>query len=225
MVGTFAVNKPLCGYIQVESDDVAIEPFHFPLEPIGPYLTLAGGIVKEATLWLANMQVPGGAQLDFYNVADSAPNAAPEVQVTAIFSDGPSPYGNRPIHMKAGEPAVSLSTSDNVAASCTDITAKASQLIRLWAYGVFTTAVADSSVVANGEVTSDDFAVAGPMKFGLNPCVGGDANMVTTGLDLTKFDLDRAFRTPAQRQTIKCAITMRDAVSTAPVANWGLAYY
>ncbi len=223
-VGTYAASKILAGYIQVESEDVNIEPFHIPLEPVGGYLTLGGGFVKEATLWIANHPCDGGSVLDFYNVADVAPNAAPEIQVTTIFSDGTSPYGNAPLHMKAGEPATSLSTSDNGEANLDDIEIKARNLLRLWAYAGFTTLVADSAVVATAEVTSDDFAVAGPCKFGVNPNVGGDANMGTAGLELTKHDMDRAFRVAAQKQTVKCKMTMRDAVSTAPLANWGLVY-
>jgi hypothetical protein len=32
------------------------------------------------------------------------------------------------------------------------------------------------------------------------------------------------FRAPGQKQTLSCKVTMRDAVSTAPLANWGVVF-
>lgn len=223
-VGTFAQHKPLVGYVIVDSEDCDIKPFQIPLEPQGGYITLGGGLVKEPTKWIANCPCPGGTTLSFDVVADVAPNAAPEVTVTVEFSDGESPFPGPQLHMKCGEPAVSTSTSDNGETSNTDIEIKASHLHMLFGYVVATTLVADSSPVANGEVTSDDFAVAGPHKFGFNPQVGGDANMGTAGLDLTKIEQDIAFRYPGQKQTLSCVVIMRDAVSTAPLSNWGVVY-
>lgn len=222
--GTFAASKTLVGYVRVTSEDCDIEPLHIPLEPQGGYLTLGGGVVKEATKWVVNCPCPGGTKLSFDVVADVAPNAGPEVQVIVEFSDGGSPFPGPQLHMKAGEPAVACSTSDNGETSNTDIEIKASQVHMIWGYACFTTLVADCSVVANAEISSDDFAVAGPHKFSWNPHVGGDANMGTAGLDLTKIETDIGFRVPGQKQTVSCKVIMRDAVSTAPLSNWGIVY-
>ena len=157
-------------------------------------------------------------------VADVAPNAAPEVQITIEFSDGASPFGTDQYHMKIGEPAVSLSTSDNGTANMTDIEIWGKHLHMVFGYASYTTLVADSAVVATAEVTSDDFAVAGPHNFAFNPSVGGDANMAGSNLELTKIPQDMPFRAPGQKQTLSCVITMRDAVSTAPLGNWGVVY-
>ena len=224
MVGTFAVNKPLVGYVIVTSDDCDIEPLHIPIEPIAPYLSLGSPGPKEATKWVVNCPCPGGTKLSFDVVADAAPNAAPEICVNVEFSDGETVGAGRHLHMKAGEPAVSASTSDNGTANLDDIEIKASHVHMFWAYGAFTTMVADTSVVADVEVTSDDWAVAGPHKFSLNPNVGGDANAVGARIDLTKIETSIPFRVPGQKQTISGVLTMRDAVSTAPVANWGVVY-
>lgn len=223
-VGTFAQHKPLVGYVIVESEDANIEPLHIPIEPQGGYITLGGGFTGPSTKWVVNCPVPGGAVIDFDVVADVAPNAAPEVQVTVEFSDGGSPFPGPQLHMKCGEPAVSTSTSDNGETSNTDITAKASNLHMVFGYTVATTLVADSSPISNFEVTSDDFAQAGPLKSSFNPQVGGDANMGTAGLFLTKIETNRPFRNPGQKQTLSCKVIMRDAVSTAPLSNWGIVY-
>lgn len=223
-VGTFAASKPVLGYIVVDSEDLEIAPFHIPIEPIGGYLTLGGGNIPPATKWVANHQCPGGAKLSFDVVADVAPNAAPEVQVVVEFSDGQSPFGGQPIHQKIGEPAVATSTSDNGTSSNTDIEIKASHLQMIFGYVSFTTTLADASVVANAAITSDDFAVAGPHKFSFNPHLGGDANTVASSPALTKIEQDIAFRAPGQKQTLSCEVTVRDALSTAGLSNWGVVY-
>jgi hypothetical protein len=224
MQGTYAANKPVGGYIEVDSDDCGIKPLHIPIEPISGYTTLGSTGPVAATKWVVNCPAPGGAKLTFNMIADAAPNAAVEAQITVEFSDGASPFPGPQFHMKAGEPAVSLSTSDNGAASLTDIEIWARHLHMVVAYGVYTTIVADTSLVATVEVTSDDFALAGPHKFALNPVSGGDANAVGSQVALTKIPQDMAFRAPGQKQTLSCEVTMRDAISTAPVANWCVVY-
>lgn len=223
-VGTMAAAKPLVGYIQVESDDCPIKPLHIPIEPAPPYITLGAGGIKESTKWIVNCPTPGGAKLEFYMVADVAPNAAPEVQVTVEFSDGGSPFPGPQMHMKCGEPAVALSTSDNVSADMTDIEIWGKHLHMVFGYGSFTTGVADCAVVSTVEVSSDDFALAGPHKFSFNPHLGGDANWAGAQLALTKIHQDIAFRAPGQKQTLSCKVTIRDAITTAPLANWGVIY-
>jgi hypothetical protein len=224
IVGTYAANKPLAGYIEVDSEDVPIKPLHIPIEPVAGYTTLGSVGPQEATKWVINCPAVGGAKLTFNMIADAAPNAAPEVQITVEFSDGASPFPGPQIHMKAGEPAVSLSTSDNGTANLTDIEIWARHLHMIVAYGACTTLVADTALVATCEVTSDDFAQAGPHKFSLNPALGGDANAVGSTLALTKIPQDMGFRAPGQKQTLSCVVTMRDAISTAPVANWCVIY-
>lgn len=222
--GTYAANKPSAGYVIVDSEDCGIKPFHIPLEPIAGYTTLGSGAVAPATKWITNTPCPGGSVLSFDVVGDVAPNAATEIQVVVEFSDGASPFGSGQLHQKAAEPAVTLSTSDNGAVSMTDIEIKAAALNLVWAYAVYTTAIADTSVIATCEVTSDDFAVAGPHKFSLNPQGGGDANTVGATPFLTKIPQDIAFRAPMQKQTLSCVGTMRDALTTGPLANWGVVY-
>jgi len=223
-VGTFAASKPLVGYVQVTSDDCGIKPLEIPIEPVGGYLTLGVGRAAPATKWVVNCPCPGGTELSFDVVADVAPNAAPEVQVVVEFSDGGSPFPGGQMHMEMAEPAVAQSTSDNGETSLTDLEIKASKLHMWVGYVSYTTLVADTSCVATVSVESDDFSPAGPNKFSINPSIGGDANLAGSLMDLTKIEMDRTFRVPAQKQTVSCKVTMRDAVSTAPLANWGLVY-
>lgn len=222
--GTYAAAKPLVGYVIVESEDAEIEPLHIPIEPQAGYITLGGGFTGPATKWVVNCPCDAGAVLSFDVVADVAPNAAPEIQVNVEYSDGGSPFGGPQLHMKCGEPAVACSTSDNGETSNTGIEIKASNLHMIFGYAVYTTSVADTSVVANYEVTSDDFAASGPRKGTFEPQVGGDANMGTAGVFLTKHEQDSAFAHGGQKQTLACKVIMRDAVSTAPLSNWGVVY-
>jgi hypothetical protein len=94
----------------------------------------------------------------------------------------------------------------------------------VFGYLALTTPVADASAHGNGEVSSDDFAQSGPLKFGFESDIGGDANMGTVNPKLTKIGTVRSFRKPGQKQTVSCKVIMRDAVSTAPLSNWGVVY-
>lgn len=222
VVGTYAANKPLVGYIQLESNDANIEPFEFPIEPVPSYITLGGAPQREAHKWPCNCPIKAGGSIDVYMVADVAPNAAPEIQCNIEYSNGGG--GGEQLHMAAGEPAVAQSTSDNGETALTNITEAMGHLYALWAYGVFTTPVADSAVTATLEVKSNDFMESGPLSFSINPNNGGDANTVASFSGLTLIETDRMFKSSGAKATVKCTVTMRDAVSTAPLANWGVVY-
>lgn len=223
IVGTFAGAQTLSGYIKIESDDCNIAPFQFPLQPIGGYVTLGGGGVAAPIKFLVNCPCPGGTVLSVYHVADDAV-AACEIQVTVEFSDSGSPFGGGQLHMKAGEPSVSAGTADNGEVSLTDIEIKGSKIHAMTIYGVQATLTADCSLAATWEVTSDDFAVAGPWKGSIVPHIGGDANTTGTQTELMFIETDRTFRAPGQKQTISCKATVRDACAGDGHYNWALVY-
>jgi len=221
--GTFAAAQSISGYIKIESEDCGIQPFQFPTELVGGYITVGGPGPKEATKWLVNCPVPGGAVLQVYHVQDDAV-AASEVQVTIEFSDGGSPFGGGQLHMKCGEPATAVGTADNGAVSLDDIEIKASQLHMMTIYGMQATLTADCSLVATWAVTSDDFAVPGPWKGSVNPHCGGETDTSGSSVDLTKIETDRRFRVPGQKQTVSCTATVRDALAGNGHYNWCLVY-
>lgn len=221
-VGTFAANKPVIGSIQLESTDIDLEPFEFPIEPIAGYLTLGGGGPAPAHKWIVNAKAIGQAKIDAYMVADIAPNAAPEVQVNFEFTDG-SPGGQQ-LRMKAAEPAVTQSTSDNGETSLTDITELMKRIYRVWTYAVATTPIVDSSTCGQVEITSSDFAEVGPLNFSFNPHIGGDADTPATRTELTTVEVDRGFKSPAAKSTISARMIVRDAQTTGPTANWGIVF-
>lgn len=223
ITGAYAAAQSISGYIKLESEDCNIAPFQFPTEIVGGYVTVGGGDVKEATKWLVNCPVPGGAVLQVYHVQDDAV-AACEVQVTIEFSDGGSPFGGGQLHMKCGEPSVAAGTADNGAVSLTDIEIKASRIHLLSIYGLQATPTADCAFVATWAVTSDDFAVAGPWKGSINPHHGGETNTVQSAASLTKIEADRAFRVGGQKQTVSCVATVRDAMAGDGHYNWALVY-
>jgi hypothetical protein len=224
ITGSYAAAQSISGYIQIESEDCNIQPFEFPTEIAGGYVTVGGGDIKEATKWLVNCPCPGGTVLSVYHVQDDAV-AACEVQVTVEFSDGGSPFGgSQQLHMKAGEPSVAAGTADNGAVSLTDIEIKASRLHMLTIYGLQATPTADCAFVATWAVTSDDFAVAGPWEGSINPHMGGEANAVNSFAALTRVETDRAFRSPGQKQTVSCIATVRDAMAGNGHYNWCLVY-
>ena len=221
-VGSYAASKPVIGYIQLESTDIDLEPFEFPIEPIAGYLTLGGGGPAPAKKWIVNSKAIGQAKIQAYMVADIAPNAAPEVQVNFEFTDG-APSGQQ-LFMSAAEPAVVQSTSDNGETALTDITELMKRIYRVWTYAVATTPIVDSASCGELELTSSDFAQVGPLKFSINPHIGGDANTTATRTELTIVEVDRSFKSPAAKSTISAKMTVRDAQTTGPTANWGIVF-
>jgi len=225
MVGTYAVNKPMSGYVQIESKHAKIEPCELPVEPMGPYLSLAGGTYQApATKWVINCPIVGGGTLSFYSVQDNAPNAAPEHVITVEYSEGESYEGDgQQYHYSCGEPAVALSTSDNGTAALTDISEFMSRIKGVILWNVYTTALADAAVIAEVDITCTNFDSALPLNIGIEPMQGGDANAVSTNTNLTKVACDRGFR-QSGKQTVSGTITIRDACSSAPDANWCIMY-
>jgi hypothetical protein len=223
IVGTFAAAQTLTGYVKLESEDCNIQPFQFPLEPISGYVTLGGGGVGPAHKWGVNCPCAGGSVIHVYVVADDAV-AASEIQVTIEFSDGGSPWGGPQYHMVAGEPSVAAGTADDGAVSLTNIEIKAARLHGVAIYGAQATLTADCSFVATFEITSDDFAVAGPFKSSINPHLGGDTNTTGSLIALTVIETDRAFRYANQKQTVSCVATVRDAMAGNGHYNWCLIY-
>lgn len=220
----FNVAEPHCGYVRVTSEDCSIAKMEIPFEIIPGFVTVAGGVQREAHKWIVNCPVPGGATLSFDSVEDVTSTAAGEVQVTVEFSDGGSPFGGGQLHMKVGEPATALGTADNTAVSLDDIEIKASRLHAIFGYAMETQPTADQACPTTVSITSDDFQVAGPFKFAWNMQPGGIANRASSGVDLTVIETDRAFRVAGQKQTLSCVTTTRDAMTGDGISNWGVVY-
>lgn len=223
IVGTFAATQTLSGYIQLESEDCLIAPFEFPIQPMGGYVTVGGGGQHPPIKQIVGCPVPGGAVIHVYHVQDDGV-AGSEVQVVIEYSNSGSPFGGGQLHMKAGEPSVACGTGDDGEASLTNIEIKASQLHKLLIYGVQATLTADCSFVATFEVTSDDFADAGPTEGAIIPHCGGETDTVGSMPALTEYELNRKFRSPGQKQTVSCAATVRDALAGDGHYNWFLVY-
>ena len=79
VTGTFAAAQSISGYIKLESEDCNIQPFTFPTEIVGGYITVGGADVKAATKWLVNCPCVGGSKISVYHIQDDAV-ATSEVQ-------------------------------------------------------------------------------------------------------------------------------------------------
>lgn len=226
LVGTYAVNKPLLGYVKIESDDMAIEPLHIPLECVGSYLSLGHPGYAAPHKWPVNCAFPAGAIVEAIHVADEAPNAAPEITVCFEFTDARGRGPQR--HMKSGEPNTALSTSDNGESNLSNITIRgARRIVGFFGYAVYTTVVADTGVIGQFDVKSDEFLKPGPHKFPCNPNMGGDANAVggmVDGITVVMCEEAIELKPGVSDAVIKTTFTIRDAVSTAPDGNIGVVY-
>lgn len=127
--------------------------------------------------------------------------------------------------MSCGEPGVAGSTSDGGVVSLTDIEIKASRLLAVCGYVATTTSVADTGHQVMIEVKSNDFAEPGPQRFILGGAQGGEATNHNVGLVQTKLiEIDAAFKSPGQKQTVTATTTVYDAVTTGAMINWCLIY-
>lgn len=220
----FNVAEPWAGYVRIKSDDCSITPLEIPFEVIPGFITVGGGVQREAHKWIVNCPVPGGAVLTIDAVLDVAQTAAGEVQVTVEYSDGGSPFNGPQLHMKVGEPVATLGTADNGAVSLDDIEIKASRLHAVIAYAMQLQPTADESCQATLAVKSEDFAVAGPFNFSTNSHPAGIANSASGGVMLTVIETDRGFRVPGQKQIMSCVCTIRDAMAGNGRGNWCVVY-
>ena len=220
----FNVAEPWCGYVIVESNDCLIAPMNVPLEVIPGFVTVGGGVQREAHKWIVNCPCPGNTKLSFYVVLDVAQTAAGEVQVNVEFSNGDSPFGAAQMHMTSAEPPVALGTADNAAISLTAIEVKASRLIAIWGYAIQLQPTADESCQSTVAITSSDFGESGPFNFSFNSHPGIITNGASGGLDLTVIETDRTFKSPAQKQTLNCVVTTRDAMAGNGRGQWGVVW-
>lgn len=227
--GTITAEKGLAGYIQLESEDCAIAPLQFPLEPVaGPLGT--GELeapIPEPRKYVINCPAKGGAIIHVYHVADiSISTVTVEAIVTLEFAKS-SPFPGDQIHMKCGEPAVTGSVSDGGVVSLTDIKIKASSLLAVIAQISTITAVASTGNMLMLEMRSDDFGgERGPQRWALNPQrAGGVATNSSGQMSKTMLvEVDVPFKNPGQEQTVSAEVTAYDAVSTGPNVNWCLIY-
>lgn len=226
--GTITAEMTTAGYIQLESTDCGIAPFEFFHEPeVGP---LGTGEINSGQLpakkYIINCPAPGGTVINVYHVLDTTVTTnVPETIVTIEFARA-SPFGSQQIHQKCGEPAVDGSTSDGGTTSYTDIEVKASVLHAVMTYATVETAVASTSILLMFEMKSSDFAESGPHRWAMNTAATGGVATNSSGqlTPLQIVEVDAAFDSPGQKQTVSAECTAYDALSTGPVTNWCLIY-
>lgn len=227
-VGTWTASEGVQGYIQIESTDCAIAPCEFLLEPSTAGIGTGGNMSSqvEPRKWVVNVPAPGGTTLHVYHVCDSTISTVTTETIVTVEYARSSPFPGGQVHMKCGEPGVAGATGDGGVVSLTDIEIKASNLFAIAAYAAVTTSVADTSIQLMMEVESDDFAEkGGPQRFGLGNQQGGEATNHPAALSQVQLiEVDAAFGSPGQKQTVTATVTAYDAVSTGPMCNWCLIY-
>ena len=226
LAGAVTAVEGLMGYIQIESTDCGIAPCQFFLEPIGgPLGTGDYNIQKTPRKYVVNAQAPGGAVLSVYHVCDQTiSTTVSEILVTVEFARA-SPFGGGQIHMKVGEPAGATPVTDGAETSLQDIEIKASTLHAVVTYHAQVTPTTAMGVICMFEMTSDDFAEQGRQRWGLNPDRAGAAtNSTSQGSETQLVEIDAAFRSPGQKQTLSATLTAYDTITVAGIANWMLIY-
>lgn len=227
-VGTITAEMTTSGYIQLESSDCGIAPFQFFLQPeVGPLGTgeINGGQLP-AHKYIINCPTPGGSVINVYHVSDTTITTVLDETIVTIEFARASPFGDEQIHQKCGEPSTAGSVSDGGVAAFTDIEIKANVLHAVMTYATVETAVASTSIQLIFEMKSDDFAESGPHRWAMNSLATGGVATNSSGqlCPLQLVEVDAAFRSPGQKQTITAESTAYDALSTGPVQNWCAIY-
>lgn len=227
-VGTHTANMGTAGYIQIESEHCAIAPCQFLLEPqtgmggTGP----AGGSYAEPRKYVVNCPAPAGAVLNIYHVADATITTATAETIVTVEYARASPFPGGQVHMKCGEPSVTGSTSDGGVTSLTDIVITASKVLAVVVYAIQTTCSGDMGTMLMFEMRSDNWAEpGGGQRWSLNTQPGGDAtNNVPASTSTLLVEVDAAFKSPNQNQTVSAEYTAYDAETAGPEVNWCLIY-
>ncbi len=224
-VGTKTEANPLCGYITLESNDALLEPYEFPFEPTGSHLGATPHTSRQpARKFLINRPITAGGLVDvFCTLGIAAPQGAPEILVTLEYTDGEQIFPGAPHHMQVLEPSAALSTGDGDQTTLPKIELRdAFTLVLVWAVAEVETPVADESIIVQCKITCNEFAVAGPLNFGLEPKEETDATTGWGGLMITYLETVRPFK--GDRADIVATMTQRDANNAAPEAFVGVAY-
>lgn len=226
--GTITAEMTTAGYIQLESSDCGIAPFEFFVQPeVGPLGTgeINGGQLP-AHKYVINCPARGGSIINVYQVLDTTITTVTSETIVTIEFARASPFGGAQIHQKCGEPAIDGSASDGGVTSYTDIEVKANVLHAVMTYATVETAVASTSIQLMFEMKSSDFADNGPHRWGMNTAATGGVATNSSGqlTPLQLVEVDAAFASPGQKQTVSAECTAYDALSTGPVTNWCLIY-
>lgn len=224
---TGAAADPLCGYVEVTSDDCLIAPFLIPIEPIGGVLGTASTFtaVNAPTKWDVNCNCPKGTVLTFNAVQDvNDMGVAPEILITVEYSSDTAKGAQ--VHMKMGEPGVASGTTTDTRTTMTEISiTNCRRIIGFVGYAVSVTNAADEAVQGEFDFTSNDFAVAGPHKFGINPSPTGDntaASHIIDGVTIWKGHVE--VKNPPMNIKVQPYYTNRDQLAAAGVTNAGIIY-
>ncbi len=226
--GTITAEMGIAGYIQLESSDCGIAPFEFMIQPeTGP---LGTGEINGAQLpphkYIINCPAPGGSVINVYHVADTTMTTVTSETIVTIEFARASPFGGGQLHQKCGEPGVTGSVSDGGTVAYTDIEIKASVLHAVMTYVTVSEAIASTSLQLMFEMKSDDFAENGPHRWSMNCAATGGVATNSSGqlTPLQIVEVDAAFTSPGQKQTVSAECTAYDALSTGPETNWCVIY-
>lgn len=232
-VGTAAAAKPVLGYIRITSKDVdGIRPLHIPLEPQAAFLGTGGGTpAVEPRWWVVNRATKKGPTLEIDSVMDIAPNGAVELMVQIEYSTGEM-VDNYPTNInyqiaKSLTTGPAGSTSDNGTDAGPDIDIKgAKQILDVFAYAATTALNADEAMALECEIESADFQYAGHHKMVVNGASVIDATNavqpVHGGVSFLGHGVQ--LKDGIESPTVSATLTARDAQTTGPTWNWGIAY-
>lgn len=232
-VGTAAAAKPVLGYIRITSKDVdGIRPLHIPLEPQSAFLGTGGGtLAHEPHKWVINRATKKGPTLEIDSVMDIAPNGAVELMIHIEYSTG-EPFAGYPMNInyqisKSATTGATGSTSDNGTDPAPDIDLKgAKQILDVFAYAAVTALNADEAMALEAEIESNDFQFAGPHKMVVNGASVIDATNavqpVHGGVSYLGHGIE--LKPQVESPSVSATLTARDAQTTGPTWNWGIAY-
>lgn len=184
------IDESVMGYLTLESDDFAIQPFQALCNPIEAAETTGTLFAGEPPWYPLNCNINGGDRIKIYGTALIANTAAPMMSCQIIMSDRKM---SGQLHGKVGTiTATGTTAAVNVNEASYTLTGGKVLTEILGAVGVLAPTSPDS-IAGRFEFLSNDFKEPTPLKLPVHPICGQISNVAgsasTPGLSRAKIEV------------------------------------
>lgn len=199
------------GKIDVQSDDLRINPYTVFANPIGSSLLKSVAQVQgEAQFFPINCKCNGGEELKIYGQAQIAHTIAPYMGCLVVFTNQPT--GKPQVFSKVSATATTGTAAARVASGSITITG-GSRLVSIAGYAVGTTVAALKGLAGYFDLSSDDFTPSWLIHLPIEPISGQvDTNIQECVSTLGRKKVDIAIRSHC---VINAGFTLSVALTTA----------
>ena len=204
-------NESVNGKVDLQSDDLKINPYTVFANPIGSSLLKAVAAVQgKAEFYPVFAPCNGGEELKIYGQAQVAHTIAPYMGCLVVYSDRPS--GKKQVFAKVGATATTGTSAARVASGGITLTG-GHTLIEICGYAAGTTVAALKGLAGYFDFASDDFTPSWVLHLPIEPASGQvDTNIQEAIAGLARKKVNIAMRSHC---VINIGFTLSVALTTA----------